>query len=235
MDKKFLFHYPMGARGDFLSAILLNQFILLEPDNYSIPPIPNKVVKVHGIKNIVPLYPFFPRQLSSFDEMFDEAKKHKLITIKIVAETLEEKLDVAYFGWIKSIVPTLLDPGKKIGFLHLKLQDAKPENYEKLVIDNIYWFLNAIQHDIPQIQDEDKEYTAKYDYVIRFNDLFNIDFIKEFYKKIHNEPIPFFVISKISQNILIQNRPSESESFGVFKEIYQHFVSIEHLREKVRF
>lgn len=224
MTNRFLFHYNMGARGDFLGAVLLNQFYLVNDTNYSIPPIANKIVKVHGIKNIVPLIPEFSNKYETFDELFAKANELELIKIKIVAETFEEKLDVAYLGWVKS-----LSHGRKLGHLHLTLDEVKTEGFLDKLKLNVPWLLNAIDVDIPKVQDEDKDYLNEYDYIIKFDDLFNIDFLKEIYRKINNQPIPPFVIDSVKKNISIQDRPSKSQNFMTYASIYECHTKIKEL------
>lgn len=224
MQKRFLFHYYMGARGDFLGAVLTNHFHFLDKSNYSVPPIGNEVVKVHGINYIVSLIQKFPNKFNSFEEMFQKANDLKLTKIKIVANTFEEKLDVVYFGWAKNI-----SHGRKVLMSNVTLDEVKTSDFTDKLKLQIPWIMPTIHKDIDIIQDEDKDYINEYDYIVSFNDLFDIEFLKDLYLKIHQEPMPFFVIDNVVQNIEIQDRPSKSKNYAIFKEIYQEYLKIQEL------
>ena len=97
--KRFLMHYYIGARGDFLCNLLCDKKSDINGTFYSLPPPNGRIVKVHSIHNgAISTIDSFPEAITNYDDMFRLADEHNLIKIKIIATTDEERMDVAYFG-----------------------------------------------------------------------------------------------------------------------------------------
>jgi hypothetical protein len=110
---------------------------------------------------------------------------------------------------------------------NVTLDEVKTSDFTDKLKLQIPWIMPTIHKDIDIIQDEDKDYINEYDYIVSFNDLFDIEFLKDLYLKIHQEPMPFFVIDNVVQNIEIQDRPSKSKNYAIFKEIFQEYLKIQ--------
>ena len=236
-DKRFLMNYPVGARGDFLCTLLCDSKYGINGTFYSLPPPDKRVVKVHTIDigGIISTIDTFPEQVKDFTELFELADKHQLIKIKIVANTIEEKLDIAYFGWIKSIFYGI---DRNRPYITVDKRDI-PNHAEELKKNAIYLVTTAL-NGITALQKEDSGYEDRYDYIINFNDLFNIDFLKEIFEKVNKKPLPMVYIPRIKANLAIQNRLSESENYKYFKEIillhqkiHENYVKIDDLIQQI--
>ena len=81
--KRFLMHYYIGARGDFLCNLLCNNKSDINGTFYSLPPPNGRIVKVHGIHNgAISTIDSFPEAITNYDDMFRLADEHNLkITI----------------------------------------------------------------------------------------------------------------------------------------------------------
>lgn len=235
--KRFLMHYPVGARGDFLCTLLCDDKYGINGTFYSLPPPDKRVVKVHNINNgVISTIDTFPEQVKDFTELFELADAHELIKIKIVAKTIEEKLDIAYFGWIKSIFYGI---DRARPYITVDKRDI-PNHQEELKKQAVYLITTALTG-IDQAQKEDAGYEEKYDYIVNFNDLFNIEFLKEIFEKVNNKPLPLVYIPRLKANISIQNRLSESENYKYFKEmilrhqqIHEHYCAIDNLIQQIQ-
>jgi hypothetical protein len=234
--KRFLMHYPVGARGDFLCTLLCDDKYGINGTFYSLPPPDKRVVKVHNINNgVISTIDTFPEQVKDFTELFELADAHELIKIKIVAKTIEEKLDIAYFGWIKSIFYGI---DRARPYITVDKRDI-PNHQEELKKQAVYLITTALTG-IDQTQKEDAGYEEKYDYIVNFNDLFNIEFLKEIFEKVNKKPLPLVYIPRLKANISIQNRLSESENYKYFKEmilchqkIHENYVAIDNLIQQL--
>jgi hypothetical protein len=184
------------------------------------------MVKFHGLSNIHSLIDTFPNKVfTSYDEVFELADQHDLIKIKIVGYTFEEKLDIAYFGWAKSLF-------YKQQFV--SVEESEAESLKAGFKNEFSLLFCEMIHDyLPKIQDDDIEYRDRYDYIINFNDLFDIEYIKNLYKEITGNELNSRFIPRIQRNIDIQDRLSKSRNYRLFIEMYQHYARIRQLRNEI--
>jgi hypothetical protein len=212
--KRFLMHYYIGARGDFLCNLLCDKKYDINGTFYSLPPPIGRVVKVHSIKNgAISTIDSFPEAISNYDDMFRLADEHQLIKIKIIATSIEEKMDVAYFGWLKSLYYGI---DRNRPYITVDKRDI-PNHAEEIKKNAIY--LTTALTSISKMQREDGGYEKKYDYIVKFDDLFKMDYLKDIYEQVNKKPLPLSYIPRIKANLAIQNRLSESVNYPYFKEI----------------
>lgn len=213
--KRFLMHYYIGARGDFLCNLLCDKRSDINGTFYSLPPPNGRTVKVHSIKNgVISTIPSFPEAIKNYDDMFRIADEHKLIKIKIIATTDEERMDVAYFGWLKSLYYGI---DRNRPYITVDKRDI--ENHTEEIRKNAIYLVTTALSSIPEIQQEDGGYEYKYDYIVKFGDLFNMDYLKYIYEQVNKKTLPLSYIPRIKANLAIQNRLSESANYPYFKEI----------------
>lgn len=214
-EKRFLMHYYIGARGDFLCNILCDKKYDVNGKFYSLPPPNNRVVKVHNLDNgIISTISTFPEKVKNYEDLFTIAEAHNLVKIKIIATTYEEKMDIAYFGWIKSLFYGI---DRSRPYITIDKRDI--ENHTEEIRKNALYLVSTAFNSISQMQKEDAGFEDRYDLIVNFNDLFNMDSLKEIYEKVHNKPLPISYIPRIKSNLAIQNRLSESANYPYFKEI----------------
>ena len=207
-------HYYIGARGDFLCNLLCDKKYDINGTFYSLPPPIGQVVKVHSIKNgAISTIDSFPEAISNYDDMFRLADEHQLIKIKIIATSIEEKMDVAYFGWLKSLYYGI---DRNRPYITVDKRDI-PNHAEEIKKNAIY--LTTALTSISKMQREDGGYEKKYDYIVKFDDLFKMDYLKDIYEQVNKKPLPLSYIPRIKANLAIQNRLSESVNYPYFKEI----------------
>jgi hypothetical protein len=212
--KRFLMHYYIGARGDFLCNLLCDKKYDINATFYSLPPPTGRVVKVHSIKNgAISTIDSFPEEITNYDDMFRLADEHQLIKIKIIATTDEEKMDVAYFGWLKSLYYGI---DRNRPYITVDKRDI--ENHAEEIKKNAIYLTTALTS-ISKMQREDGGYEEKYDYIVKFDDLFKMDYLKDIYEQVNKKSLPLSYIPRIKANLAIQNRLSESVNYPYFKEI----------------
>ena len=184
-EKRFLMHYYIGARGDFLCNILCDKKYDVNGKFYSLPPPNNRVVKVHNLDTgISSTIDTFPEKVKNYEELFALADKHELVKIKIVATTYEEKMDIAYFGWIKSLFYGI-DRARP----YITIDKRDIENHTEEIRKNALYLASTAFNSIAQTQKEDSGFEDRYDLIVNFNDLFKINYMKEIYEKVQNKPM----------------------------------------------
>lgn len=227
-EKRFLMHYYIGARGDFLCNLLCDKKYDINGTFYSLPPPNNRVVKVHSIQDngIISTISSFPENIKSYEQLFALADEHELIKVKIVANTIEERIDVAYFGWLKSLFYGI---DRTRPYITVDKRDI-PNHAEELKKNALYLATTALTG-IPKTQKEDGGFEQRYDYIVNFNDLFKMNYLKEIYEEVNKKTLPLSFIPRIKANLAIQNRLSETENYIHFKEILlrQENIHQEHL------
>lgn len=236
-EKRFLMHYHIGARGDFLCNLLCERRQDINATFYSLPPPNNRVVKVHGInQGVISTIPSFPEDITNYEKLFEVADLHNLIKIKIVATTKEERMDVAYFGWIKSLFYGI---DRSRPYITVDKRDI--EKHTEEIRKNALYLASTAQVAIPKMQKEDGGFEDRYDYIVNFNDLFDIEFLKYIFEKVNKKPLPLVYIPRLKSNIAIQNRLSQSINYSYFKEIlehqekiHEHYVTIDNLIQQLQ-
>lgn len=235
--KRFLMHYYIGARGDFLCNLLCDKKSDINGTFYSLPPPNGRIVKVHSIHNgAISTIDSFPEAITNYDDMFRLADEHDLIKIKIIATTDEERMDVAYFGWLKSLYYGI---DRNRPYITVDKRDI--ENHTDEIRKNAIYLVTTALSSIPKTQKEDGGYEDKYDYIVKFDDLFNMDYLKDIYEQVNKKPLPLSYIPRIKANLAIQNRLSESGNYPYFKEIllklqniHEEHVAIDNLIQQLR-
>jgi len=181
-EKRFLMHYYIGARGDFLCNILCDKKYDVNGKFYSLPPPNNRVVKVHNLDNgIISTISTFPEKVKNYEDLFKIADAHELVKIKIIATTHEEKMDIAYFGWIKSLFYGI---DRSRPYITIDKRDI--ENHTEEIRKNALYLASTAFNSISQMQKEDAGFEDRYDLIVNFNDLFNMDSLKESAKNLSN-------------------------------------------------
>jgi hypothetical protein len=97
--RRLLVHSCQGARANFLTTILLNQFEDVNFNDIAIP-LPNNVVKVvdfHNVECKKNLYTDF----NTYDDLFTFAESHRLTTIRILPKNIDNIIDIAYLELVK--------------------------------------------------------------------------------------------------------------------------------------
>jgi hypothetical protein len=220
---RFFINYCAGARGDFLTQCLRDveyDWVLLRQlkTNAKLPAPISYCVKIHGKFNecVITSIENFPKEFNSWQELFFTVNDFKLIKLKIVAESFEERLDVVWFLFSKVIL-------NELGHISELSQDEilNPDiNLIKKIRDDL---VMSTIYQIPDGQDSDKEFQHEYDYIIKFEDLFDAEYIKDLYKKINGRDMDYARFKAIEKNIAMQYRLSKSEFFPMLK--LRHYVA----------
>lgn len=207
---KWLFKYLPGARGDFLSNVLGNDVRAINTF-YKLPPtIHLNYIKIHALQ-----YGLFSRGNTSwlnefnkelngeitYDRIFQVCKETGRRTLRILTNTDEEKIDAIYMNYAKNHISG--NPA------FLKFEEVNhQENFKKFYRQgkNFIWI-------DPSFNDDDL-YLDRYDEVVNFNDLYDVDFLINFYiKHTDKEPSPR-LIKAIKYNIESNPRYSQSEFYA---------------------
>lgn len=214
---RFFINYCSGARGDFLTNCLRDleydwTLIKILENNAKLPTPISYCVKIHSNINesVVTSIEDFPKDFSSWQELFDSVNDYNLVKLKIVAESFEERLDVVWFFYSKVILNEL----EHISKLSTDEIINPDTDLIKKLRDNLV--IHTIDR-LPVDQDLDKEFQHEYDYIIRFEDLFNAEYIRELYKKINGRSMDYARFKAIKKNIAMQYRLSKSEFFPILK------------------
>jgi hypothetical protein len=221
---RFFINFCSGARGDFLTNCLhdveSDWGLLINLRNGSkMPPPISYCVKTHGTfdHSIFTDIEYFPKKFDSWKELFKTVNDYKLIKLKIVAETFEERLDTVWFSHSKVI---LNDRGSRPRLSQKEIPDPTIELINQLG----NFFVLAAKDVVPLIQNLDKEFQYEYDYIIKFEDLFNAEYIKDLYKKINGRDMDYARFKAIEKNIAMQYRISKSEFYPILKQRYNEIV-----------
>jgi len=82
-------------------------------------------------------------------------------------------------------------------------------------MDNI---IGSAFFEVASVQELDKDVQHEYDYIIKFKDLFDVEYIKDLYKKINGRDMDYARGKAIEKNIEMQYRLSKSEFYPMFKD-----------------
>jgi hypothetical protein len=180
-------------------------------------------VKIHGNfdTDIITAIEDFPKKAKSLAELFDTVNRYQLVKIKIVAESFEERIDVLWFALSKTVLnDAVLVP-------HLTIEEIPIPTQDILYANNDY-MLHGVNVHIPRVQNMDKEFQHEYDYIVQFEDLFDIKYIKDLYKKINGRSMDYARVKAIEKNIAMQYRLSKSEFFSILKLRYDAYIGTRH-------
>ena len=206
---KWLIKYLPGARGDFLSNILGNDVHSLKTF-YKLPPSGSiNLIKIHALElgifsRTANTVAEFIKELDgdvSYNRIFEVCKNTNRRTVRIVTNTDQEKLDAVCMNYIKNHVSGN-PPFFKFG------ETDHQEHFKQFYKNgrNTVW--------VDPIFDDDTEHIDKYDEIVNFNDLYDVDFLVDFYKKHTNKEPDFKLISAIKYNIASNPRYSQSEFYA---------------------
>jgi hypothetical protein len=177
-------------------------------------------VKTHGNFDTVPVLitgiEDFPKKVKSWAELFDTVNRYQLVKIKIVAESFEERIDVLWFALSK----TVLNDAKLVS--HLTIEEIPIPTWDILCANNDY-MLDGVNVHIPHVENMDKEFQHEYDYIVQFEDLFDIKYIQDLYKKINGNDMDYLRVKAIKKNIAMQYRISKSEFYSILKQRHDAF------------
>jgi hypothetical protein len=214
---RFFINYCVGARGDFLTQCMrdIEYDIELLKDlnnNAKLPPPLFYCVKTHGdIKDIFTGIEDFPKNYDSWKDLFDTVNSFNLIKLKIVASSIEECIDIVWFAYSK----TILNNTRSRAQLS---PNEIPEPTLEYIHKNMDIIMGSAFFEVALMQEFDKECQHEYDYIIKFEDLFNVEYIKDLYKKINGRNMDYSRSKAIEKNIEMQYRLSKSEFYPIFKE-----------------
>lgn len=172
-----MIYYEAGARGDFLANAIADGNKLdnkkCEKDLY----LSKYYAKIHKYSwgagwEYWPIGRRTARILPSVNAIFAQAKKEQLITIRILADNFADCLDIAYMHYEKNEPLVQID---------------KISAYTAF---GIAWRESA---DLLQ--------RHRYNHVIKFTNLFDIEYIKNFYFEINKQPITDEHCTRLIENI----------------------------------
>jgi hypothetical protein len=159
--KNFVIYYEAGARGDFLANVIANGNQLSDKKCEVGRDISTMYSKIHKYSFGAGWQYYSEKNasvlLKSFDEIFDIVKQDDLTSIRIVGNNISDCADIAYMHYEKNS----------------HLVDQPIVNVSSHSVHGIAWRESC---DILQ--------RHRFDYVIEFNKLFDIEFIKDFYFEI---------------------------------------------------
>lgn len=214
---RFFINYSVGARGDFLTNCLRDVEYDVElvkdlKNNAKMPPPLSYCVKTHGdIKDIFTEIKDFPKNYNSWRNLFDTVNSFNLIKLKIVTSSIEECIDTVWFAYTKTILNnTRLIP-------KLSPNDI-PKPTLEYIHENMDIIMGSAFFEVALVQELDKECQHEYDYIIKFEDLFNVEYIRDLYKKINGRNMDYSRSKAIEKNIEMQCRLSKSEFYPMFKD-----------------
>ena len=214
---RFFVNYFIGARGDFLIKCLYDveyDWPLLKSlkTNAKISPPIEYSVKIHGEidREVITAIENFPKKFDSWKQLFDIVNFHKLIKIKIVATTLEEQIDLVWLAYSKVIL-------NNNAFIDNLAPIDIPLPTIEIINEGLDWLVANAFIKVPLVQSLDSEFQHEYDYIIKFEDLFNAEYIRDLYKKINGRSMDYARFKAIEKNIAMQYRLSKSEFFPILK------------------
>lgn len=215
---RFFINYCVGGRGDFLTNSLrdveYDWELLVDLENTpKMPPPLSYCVKTHGIIEdpVFTTIEGFPKNFDSWKDFFVTANSFNLIKLKIVATSIEECIDTVWFAYSK----TLLNNNR----LSVKLSlDEIPKPTVEYIYENMDNIISSAFFEVASVQKLDKDFQHEYDYIIKFEDLFNAEYIRDLYKKINGRDMDYARVKAIEKNIAMQYRLSKSEFYPIFKD-----------------
>ena len=119
------------------------------------------------------------------------------------------------------------------------------DEFKKFIMENRLEFINELKtsgvanmctniYDIlGSIQNEDILYRDRYDYIVTFDELFDVNFIKNLYQQINQIEMPNYYVEKVKYNIDIQDRLTKSNNYQAFVELYQNFLRVQQLVSEI--
>lgn len=193
---EILVNYVNGARGAFLANIMTNQFDVIRTGGYEVMPRYDLVSAMHNLafQHNTPHGTLF----KSYDEMFDVCEKMDIKTFRIVSNTIEERLNITHFDIQKNAII-----GKRGESLETNLKNTNrtlddfSKNYKEVIS---LWMPHTINFDL-----EDYNYLHRYDYIVEFKDLFDVDKINELYKSKYNTDLTKEQREILQNNIDLQD------------------------------
>ncbi len=144
-------------------------------------------------------------------DLFDTVNSFNLIKLKIVATSIEECIDTVWFAYSK----TLLNNNR----FSVKLSPNEiPTPTVEYIYENMDTIIGSAFFEVASVQELDKDVQHEYDYIIKFKDLFDVEYIKDLYKKINGRDMDYARSKAIEKNIEMQYRLSKSEFYPMFKD-----------------
>lgn len=162
------------------------------------------VAKTHDFEKVYcsekhPLFGFLDKKT-----ILEQCRQQHIIKIGITTDSIEEKIDTVYFHHLKNYQQGGI-PFDSMPNIDKEMQEfsGKYENFVSVL--NQYF-------------EEFKIQPSEFDYLISFNDLFDVDKLIEFYTKIHSQPPSARLVDAIKFNIDNNKRFSKSQYFTDFFE-----------------
>jgi hypothetical protein len=90
----------------------------------------------------------------------------------------------------------------------------------EIINEGLDWLVANAFTKIPLVQSLDSEFQHEYDYIVKFDDLFNAEYIRDLYKKINGRNMDNARFKAINKNIAMQYRFSKSEFYPILKQRY---------------
>jgi len=107
---RFFINYCIGGRGDFLATCLLDSKtdwdLLKDFKEHAKMPPPINSVKIHGDinKEVITRIEGFPTQFKTWGDLFQTVNSNKLVKLKIITDTIEERADLTWLACSKVIL-----------------------------------------------------------------------------------------------------------------------------------
>lgn len=207
----WLIKYCPGARGDFLGNVLCSDIVALNT-YYKLPFQPKDTIKIHtlqsGIFNAPALDKYF-KNIDSYDKLFEVCQVRNIKTIRITNNSVEEKLDACYLHYAKN--NSTESPNT------IRFEDAKPHDD---VVAKFFMDTSPLTrlHGISTVFNDDINYLARYDDVVEFKDLFDVEFVADFYHKQHGSRPSAALVEAIRFNIENNTRLTETSFWALNKD-----------------
>jgi len=185
IKNKLVIYYPVGARGDFLAAILLNakpRFFDYSMIRYP-PEFIEEYYKLHDI-DANPQSRFFKGSVM-------DIKRNRSIRIKL--NSIDDFLSSVYYRMIK---------------------------VEKHTLNLPYVFKKLVDHEL-----FGRRIDYNFKYTVNFADLFDVDFLKDFYYTYNQITMPDELLAPIIHNIGLQPRVTVDNYSEYITDLSPHTVT----------
>lgn len=180
--RRLLVHSCQGARANFLTTILLNQFDNVNFKDIAVP-LPDNTVKVINLNN-VECNKQLDTDFADYDDVFTFAESYRLTTLRILPKNIDDIIDIAF------------------------LELTKYWNG----YDDIRIMLPKLAAFVYEHSKADQNYHHKYDFKIYFNQVFDYNIILSVYMRYYigwrreHEILNPAIQQNIMHNIRIQPR-----------------------------
>ena len=162
MNELFLYYF-MGCRGNFLATILIDSVTEVKFSNMDLKGVADdgyyKMHRLHGsldhCKRVNEPHILFGHRVETYDDLFNAIKLSNKVAIRLLPYDADDLINSAHLALIKNHTPNY--------------RPDELEGFCKHSYDSMF---------------EDLEHRGRFDCVVYFRDLFNIDSIRQLYSQI---------------------------------------------------